>query len=343
MDSEWINIQPELVSLMAQVREVAKKEEMRERIEQRIHEWLKPAHTAFVLSQPPNEPNPSILDIALSEDWRALLCSELFDKDSNGSLIEAACANIPNIAETWRKSRIGQLLDVVRRSKTYSGKEFPVDVLNLSSTIFRCTNCSLADCEYAGDVHTYPYTLIHACNYLESDSPQRREFILQLDRDDERCIVEALRYAGLWSGLSHIDFDDAAHEHMLSLLDALGWSRNTSVDEMEERQPWKKAMYLCKPHHCGQERITWFSKMSGQDLAAARKHEDARRTSTAFHCPWCYMHGFDPGLPLASHIAHCFAIQRPYPSGLKEHAEKIHISPGDLQSLINEKNVLLDV
>ena len=86
MDSEWIELKPKLIPLMEKEREVLRQEEIGGLIKQRIHKWLKPAHTAFILSQPPNGLNPSILDVALSDEWRALLCTEPFDEDLKESL-----------------------------------------------------------------------------------------------------------------------------------------------------------------------------------------------------------------------------------------------------------------
>ncbi|RXW15465.1 hypothetical protein EST38_g10385 [Candolleomyces aberdarensis] len=275
-NDEWTKIEPDLIPLMEKERELFRQQEIGEHIRQRINKWLKPAHTALILSQPPNELNPSILDLSLSDEWRTHLCTEAFNEDLTESLVEAASAQIPEIAKAWRKDRIEQLLEVVRNSKTYSGQEVTEDILHLSSTIFRCTKCE--DYYGHGGVHTFPHTLVHACNHphdlpiiqfaprhlpappppnygpYEADRRFDPDPVIRLYRKEEMHVVAALKYAGMWSGLNHIVFDDAAHEHMLTMLDTLGWSRETSAAEMEERQPYVEC--LCECYHNPAERAS---------------------------------------------------------------------------------------
>jgi hypothetical protein len=253
---------PKFTSLMKIEREKLRIEEIEGQFKDRINKWLKPAFTVFILSRPPNEINPNIRDIALMDDWRTLLCTEPFDKDLAESTVEAASAKIPQFAETFRKDRIDLLLDIVRKSKTYSGQEVTEDVLQLASTMFRCGDST------CGDVYTYPHVLAHTCNFLYIAMPSvqvaprdaeqlpppevplvnRHEGnpIIRLYSEDEKYILKALEKAGVWVGLDpHIVFDDTAHEHMLSLLDALGWSHSTTVKEMEERQPYVECLCEC--------------------------------------------------------------------------------------------------
>jgi hypothetical protein len=249
-------------------REKLRKEEIEGYFQQRIDKWLKPAFTAFILSRPPNEVNPNILDVALMDEWRTLLCTEPLNEDLTESTVKAASAKIPQFAETFRKGRIEELLDVVRRSKTYSGQGVTEDVLQLASTMFRCAD---SRCGRAGEVNTYPHILAHSCNFLFMQEPNiqiaprdaehlpppelpstgvdpGKNATIRLYREEERHILTALKYIGIWAGLdADIAFDDAAHEHMLSLLDALGWSHDTTGAEMEERQPYVEC--LCECYH----------------------------------------------------------------------------------------------
>ncbi|KAJ2929939.1 hypothetical protein H1R20_g7144, partial [Candolleomyces eurysporus] len=265
-DDEWAVIMPELTALMEIEREKLRKEEIGEHIKRRIDKWLKPAFTAFILSRPPNEINPNILEVALSDQWRTVLCTEPFSEDLTESSVQSAGSQIPEFAQSWRKDRIGQLLELVRKSKTYSGQEVTEDVLHLACTMFRCTNCK---CGGPGEVNTYAHTLVHSCNFLWMYSPivqvaprdakhlpppelpddgysARKRPIIRLYREEERHILTTLEHVGIWVGLDpHIVFDDVAHEHMLSLLDTLGWSCDTTVAEMEERQPYVECFCEC--------------------------------------------------------------------------------------------------
>jgi hypothetical protein len=260
---------PKFTSLMEIERENLRIEEIEGQFKERINKWLKPAFTAFILSRPPNEINPNILDVALIDDWRTLLCTKPFNEDLTESTVEAASGKIPEFAETFRKGRIEKLLEVVRKSKAYSGQEVTENVLQLASTMFRYDKRSYKP----GEVNTYPHILAHSCNFLWMRGPDIRiaprdadhlpppelpffghpghsqnPITIRLYCEDERHILTALEDVGKWNKLHpSIVFDDVAHEHMLSLLDALGWSHDTTVTEMEERQPYVEC--LCECYH----------------------------------------------------------------------------------------------
>ncbi|RXW16950.1 hypothetical protein EST38_g8908 [Candolleomyces aberdarensis] len=350
-DDEWTVIQPNLIALMEIEREKFRQQEIGEHIRRRIEKWLKPAFTEFILSQPPNEIYPNILDVALSDEWRTLLCTEPFNEDLPSSSVNSASEQIPNIAKAWRKDRIEYFLEAIRHSKAYSGREVTEDILHLASTIFRCTIC-----QGAGDVLTYPHTLAHSCNFLwvakpsihvvprdtewappaqpsKLDDDLRRPPIVRLYREEERHILTALKRVGIWDGLNpHIVFDDIAHEHMLSMLDALEWNRETTAAEMEERQPyveclcecyhepekrpsrrvfrWKKAIYECKAHSEKEEKREWFSRLNEDEQVKCKQYEaDKRLRSTHLNCPWCHDHRnlylFDKKPDLLRHVSKC--------------------------------------
>lgn len=102
VNPEWIIILPELISLMEEEREEIRRKETEEQVAQRIEKTLKPAYTEFILSRPPNEVNPTILDVALSDKWRTLLCTEPFNEKLPEPMVEAATTQIPGFAKAWR-------------------------------------------------------------------------------------------------------------------------------------------------------------------------------------------------------------------------------------------------
>ncbi|KAJ2915142.1 hypothetical protein MD484_g5271, partial [Candolleomyces efflorescens] len=364
-DREWAGMLPEITSLMEAEREELRIEGIEALFQDRINKWLKPAFTAFILSRPPNEINPNIRDIALMDEWRTLLCTKPFDEDLKESAVEAASAQIPEFAGAFRKERIELLLDVVRKSKTYSGQEVTEDILQLASTIFRRRSFD------SSDLYTYPHVLTHEKNFLFIASPSIQVAprdaeelpppeiptlhspespIIRLYSHDEKYILKALESAGVWIGLSSkVEFDDAAHEHMLSLLDALGWSHDTTAEEMEERQPyveclcecyhdptkprsrkvfrWKKAIFECKPHVKAKGDRLWFSKLDENELQKSEQYEEVRHRSWYHQCPWCHnyrsMYMYDSHPRLRRHVSSCCAIQEPCPPEVQEHVKKV--------------------
>ncbi|RXW12672.1 hypothetical protein EST38_g13183 [Candolleomyces aberdarensis] len=279
-NQEWHGLEEELIKLMEQQRSILEREDMAKRIEQ----WVNPVYTAFILSQPPNTLVPTTLEITLMDEFRVVLCTMPLDQKLTADMFTGAVARIPAFVEEWRQQRTEQLLGLVRRSSTYRGQEVTSAVLPLASTIFRCT------CKEA---LTFPAVLVHHCNFAPAASSEG--VILQR---------AALRRVGVWRDLESIKFDDAGHEHMLQILDALGWSQMTLVSEMETRQPLaldESATYIpgfgtqiqkCQVHKRPTGTGPWFSKLEGKQLTAAKEQEGKRQKFFRVACPWC-MHRED--------------------------------------------------
>ncbi|KAJ2915164.1 hypothetical protein MD484_g5268, partial [Candolleomyces efflorescens] len=413
-DHEWTVIQPQVMHLMEVERENIRQEKIGQHIKQRIEKWLKPAFTKFVLEQPPNEINPNILDVALSNEWRTLLCTSPFEDDLDEFLVDAASERIPEIAKAWRKDRVEHFLEAIRKSKTYLGQEVTEDTLLLASTIFRCTLCRRAGdgCRGAGDVLTYPHTLVHLCHFLWEGEPEfhivprdaewtappksasvgeglkkkespgfhivprnaewavpfksasvgkglKKSPVFRLYCREEKHIFTALGpKVGVWDGLDpHIVFDDAAHEHMLSILDALGWSRDTTAAEMEEKQPyveclckcyhrswetptrkvlrWKKAIFECEAHEEKDGETKWFSKLDDEESLDCKQYDAKERIkSTHLNCPWCNNHRnifpYETAPDILQHMKMCPAISPGCSSEAIEHVKKSDGTSEDL-------------
>ncbi|RXW16942.1 hypothetical protein EST38_g8903 [Candolleomyces aberdarensis] len=328
-EEEWEDNKEMLVNLMKDKREALEREDRNSHIRHRINKWLKPMYTSFILSQPPNTLLPTILEIALMDEFREVLCTTPLDKDLTEDMFASATARIPSFVEECRQRRIEQLLQCVRQSSTYAGQEVSADVLPLTSTIFRC---------YCGERLTFPAVLAHECNclaaiwcavkVLEKGLPFLRDLLteaeansprptVRLYNETEQSILKVFEWVGVWRDLKNIVFDDDAHEHVVKMLDALEWGRGTLVHEMEEKQPyvecfcecyrrygmasdaisrkalrWMNAIQKCGPHATPGANLgpTWFLKLEGPLLAAAEEHEQKRDRNVDAACPWCMDH-----------------------------------------------------
>ncbi|KAJ2929947.1 hypothetical protein H1R20_g7153, partial [Candolleomyces eurysporus] len=371
---EWDELEEELIKLMGEQRSILEQEDMAKRIDQ----WVKPVYTAFILSQPPNTLVPTTLEITLMDEFRDVLCTRPLDQELSEDMFTHAVARIPAFVEEWRQQRIEQLLGLVQRSSTYRGQKVTSDVLPLASTIFRCA------CKEA---LTFPAVLVHHCNFapaarsecviLERGLPFSRDLkqadsshsIIRIYNETERSILAALRRVGVWRDLESIKFDDAGHEHMLQILDALGWSQVTLVSEMETKQPyvsylncacyqqdsststaspptawrWMKVIQKCQAHKRPTGNSLWFSKLEGKQLTAAKEQDGKRRKSDRVVCPWCMSRGddFSGKIPLRMHILDCPAVAEPGPDGLDDYIEAITLPAARLECTEEEDIVSL--
>ncbi|KAJ2924596.1 hypothetical protein H1R20_g12498, partial [Candolleomyces eurysporus] len=256
-EEEWEGIEKGMIVSMEKAREVRLKNIIRTSMINRVNTWVKPAYTSFFFSQPPNTILPSIHQVCLTEAFRTPLCTLPLDQDLSVDLFENAIAQLPAFAEEWRKNRIDQVLGVVRKSSAYKAtpaSDLSADtVLPLASTIFHCADCN--------QKITYPSILVHRCLFAESWQPKPQDFVHDMPTPivpqeieipdvpsitDDFSLVLLTKYSvGTWRGMKRVKFDDKAHQHMLAMLDALGWSSSTTVEEMEEKQPYVECLCRC--------------------------------------------------------------------------------------------------
>lgn len=219
----------------------------------RIRKWFMPTFLAFIFSQPPNTVTVSAKELALMSEWREALLTRPLEEDLTADSISKAVGLIPASCEQIRQWKTNQLLDLVRKSKTYEGQEVTEDVPSLASTIFRCGNCRRS--------YTHPIGLIHVCNYDPHTStfpevfeeitnqddtknpesaPRVKRLARRLAQGQERLITKAFKRDRLrsqdWDGLRETIFDDAAHDHMVNLLEVLGYDRCTLAIDMQNKQ-----------------------------------------------------------------------------------------------------------
>jgi hypothetical protein len=248
-----------MVASMEKRKEKRIKTNIRGLLLDRIDTWVKPAYTSFFFSQPPNTVLPSIHEVCLTEAFRTPLCTLPLDQDLTADLFENAIAGLPTFAEEWRDNRIEQVLKVVRKSAAYKktpAGDIPADtVLPLASTIFHCADCK--------QKITYPSILVHQCLFVQSWQPKPQDFADSIGMptpvvpqgikipdvpsitDDVSLMLLTKSSVGIWKGMKRVKFDDKVHQHMLAMLDALGWSRDTTRREMEEKQPYVECLCQC--------------------------------------------------------------------------------------------------
>ncbi|RXW22256.1 hypothetical protein EST38_g3621 [Candolleomyces aberdarensis] len=259
-DEEWGSMKESMVAAMEIRRETRFKTKARHLLQDRIDIWVKPAYTSLLFSHPPNTVIPPLYEVCLTEAFRTPLCTLPLNQDLSANLFESAIAQLPEFVEEWRNHRIEQVLDVIRKSSTFTNT--PADeisartILPLASTIFHCVDCN--------QKILYPSILVHQCLFTNSWQPKLQDFAGSLGmptpivpqnielpdipsvKDDVTLILLVRSSVRIWRGLEHrIKFDDAAHQHMLSMLDVLGWSLTTTVREMEEKQPYVECLCQC--------------------------------------------------------------------------------------------------
>lgn len=250
-------MEKKMVASMEQCKEARLKNIIKGLLLDRINTWVKPAYTSFFFSQPPNTILPTIHEVCLTEPFRTPLCTLPLDQDLSEDLFEDAIAQLPAFAEEWRNSRIEQVLNLVRKSPTYKitpASEISADTtLRLASTIFCCNDCQ--------QKVTYPSILVHQCCFTSSWQPKLQDIVSGVPTpivpqeievpgvpsivDDVSLILLTKYSVPVWKGMKRIKFDDRAHQHMLAMLDTLGWSPSTTVDEMEEKQPYVECLCRC--------------------------------------------------------------------------------------------------
>lgn len=252
-------MEEELVAIMKMVRECDQILRGWGEARKRIESYLKPAFINFAFSRPPNSILLTATDVALTSQWIEILSGAPVEPTS----IEAAIATIPALCEAIVRRKTLQLLEVVRNSKTYSGRieEVNADILLLASTIFRCKKCE--------DRINYPDIMVHICNFLSPSCqaggfpsplvPDNARVIEQVGRPDswitrrpenlaEKVVVAAAKYGyddGFWNDFCNIEFGDAEHDHVLKLLDLLKMDRRSLAEDLTMRQPYVEGLCPC--------------------------------------------------------------------------------------------------
>ncbi|RXW15576.1 hypothetical protein EST38_g10283 [Candolleomyces aberdarensis] len=257
-DEEWESVKDEMVSAMERSREARLKVDIQKQLNHRIDTWLKPAYVSFFFSQPPSTIIPTLHEVCLTDAFRTPLCTLPVDQDLSADLFESAIAQLPAIAEEWRRHRIEQVLTLVRKSPTYkaipAGDITADTVLPLASTVFHCGNCN--------ERITYPSILAHRCLFAEPWRPKIENFVHamptpitprgveipnvpSITNDVSLFFLSISDYVSIWKGLGSVKFDNEAHQHVSLMLDALGLSGATTVDEMEGQQPYVECVCQC--------------------------------------------------------------------------------------------------
>ncbi|KAJ3539346.1 hypothetical protein NMY22_g4777 [Coprinellus aureogranulatus] len=318
-DREWEELEAKVVPFMEDERAYQLERKRIVSMAKRIDDSLKPAFLQFVYSQPPNRIFATGAELALMPEWRDALLAKPAEETSSASDIADATAEIPASCEKIRKWKIAQLLQLLRSSKTYEGQEVTEDALYLASTIFRCTSCE--------ECYTCSTALVHPCNYdctfkTESDivfesavvvGPGDPPLTCRRPTEGEGLLVKALadtergayKRSGYWNALQNCTFDDAAHSHMVNLLDALGKDRSTLAIDLEKEQPYVEVLCSCynqatssddngaeskrqaiywldaanysKPHSPEDTRDQWYAKLRDEDSETITKHEFEER------------------------------------------------------------------
>lgn len=242
----------------------------------RINSWFTPAFSAYVFSQPPNTVVPAASEVMLMPEWRAVLCRTPWEDDLSADIVADAVEKMPAFIEETMRTRTEYLLELMRQSKSYAGREVTVDHLSLASTFFRCNECGIVMLEKPYDLATFPAILAHSCSILELDgkgsgSLERGSFflgpsversgqrlpapilpvnddddlLLRFLREEQRVVDTEAKPGRFWRDVAKITFDDVAYEHMNLMLDALGLDRTTTMLQMEQAQPYVEGICQC--------------------------------------------------------------------------------------------------
>ncbi|KAF6744212.1 hypothetical protein DFP72DRAFT_85972 [Ephemerocybe angulata] len=376
-DEEWPVIKDSMVAFMKTAREHNSRNFKAKAVLARMDNLLKPAYAKYVFSKPPNTVVLTTAEISMMPEWREVLCTKPLDKELTSEDTAKAVAAMDAFVTSTIAIRTEALLDLVRKSKAYEGKEVTTDTLLLASTIFKC---------HCDDKSTYPAILTHSChnyNFFNAEGKSKGKpeagyansprpvgaVDVKPTTVDEEAIVEGWRdtwHSKVWVGFhSKCKFDEDAHELMLEMLDTLGMPRSTTSAEMQDLQPyivvldpkgrkgmrWEKALYNCKHHKKDDPKHKCFAKLEDPaHLAKAQALEASRQRSpnpSCFHCANNVVHmmyqweaGCDDSI--ASHLKEHCGIEHPEgPEALKAYSDGFRLYQKEAWWIAEEEDIVL--
>ncbi|KAF6757008.1 hypothetical protein DFP72DRAFT_892921 [Ephemerocybe angulata] len=355
-DEEWPVIKDSMVAFMKTAREHNSRNFKAKVVLARMDKLLKPAYTKYVFSKPPNTVVLTTAEITMMPEWREVLCTKPLDKELTSEDSAKAVAAMDSFVTSTIAIRTEELLDLVRKSKAYEGKEVMTDTLLLASTIFKC---------HCDNKSTYPDILTHSChnyNFFNAEGKSNGK-----PEAGYEVIVEGWRdtwHSKVWVGLhSKCKFDEDAHELMLEMLDTLGMARSTTSTEMQDLQPyivvldpkglkgmrWEKALYNCKHHKKAELNHKCFAKLEDAGhITKAQALEASRQRSpnpSCFHCTNNIVHmmyqweaGCDDSI--ASHLMEHCGIEHPDgPDGLKAYSDSFRLYQEEAWWIAEEEDI----
>ena len=150
-------------------------------------------YTAFVVSQPPKTDLPGLYEVITHiEEFRTAIENATEDAqlsaDTFGGL-DAVLKKFNDFARDWKAQKDDELLKLVHASKVYEGKNVPENVLQLATTMFRCSNCS--------STVFYPSVLVHRCNMLPVNPNPK--IVIKMKQNGARLPFFEERYPGEFS------------------------------------------------------------------------------------------------------------------------------------------------
>ncbi|KAF6744238.1 hypothetical protein DFP72DRAFT_1177202 [Ephemerocybe angulata] len=372
-DEEWTTIKDSMIEFINTAREYNARDFRAKSVLARMDKVLKPAYAKYVFSKPPNTVVLTTAEIAMMAEWREVLCTKPLEKELTSEDTAKAVAAMDAFVTSTIAIRTEAILDLVRKSKAYEGKEVTTDTLLLASTIFKC---------HCDDKSTYPAILTHSChnyNFFNAEGkskgkPEAGYATLPIGavdvkptNVDEEAIVEGWRdtwHSKVWVGLhSKCKFDEAAHVHMLRMLDTLGMAQSTTASEMQDLQPyiiyldegelmrWEKALYTCKAHKKDGPDHKCFAKLENPEhIAEAQALEATRQKSpnpSCFHCGnnvVRMMYQWEPGCDdsIACHMKEHCGIEHPDgPEALKAYSDSFRLYQYEEMWISREEAILI--
>jgi hypothetical protein len=252
---EWKELDGIVIPYMEGERAYQSEQHRKEMMVHRMHTWFKPAFLRFIFSSPTNAGIATPGEFALTPEWRKALLSKPTEEDFSADDIAEAEAQMPASWEKIRRWKTEQLMNIVRKSKTYEGQDVREDVILLASTIFRCSECQ--------ERYTYATAIIHRCNYdakklgvhcsekgvVFEESSGSRTLTCRAATGPERWISKFFEHyrtqSDVWDLDGKVTFDDEAHEHVVHMLDVLGRGRSTLATDIEREQPYVQLLCPC--------------------------------------------------------------------------------------------------
>lgn len=246
------------------MREWLERHDKLDKMRQRVESSLGDAYSTFALSQPAGAIIPTLAELASMEEVAWPLDSIPLDESIPDGALDAVIARIPTLVEGWQIQLEDSLLDLLRQSSAYAGRDdLTKDVLSYASTLFTCTRCV--------GVLTYPNIFAHSCfmlriklvdgqsiaagNRLKNTASTRSIRAAQISKDGmgSGTLVQAAFahtpghgiVCRIWHPGPLLQFNEAMHHHTVSLLDQLQMDRTTSSATLVSLNPYVEGFCQC--------------------------------------------------------------------------------------------------
>lgn len=260
----------DLIQWMEEVRQCQERNNRYKKMSRRVKLSLEQVYSTFALSQPPGTIIPTLAELALMEEFAEPLGSIPLDQSMPAGALDPAIARIPHLVQAWQMRLEDSLLDLLRQSPAYAGREdLTRDTLSYASTLFTCTHC-------VGTL-TYPGIFAHPCfspqiehvdsksmapcNRLKKITPaasskktlQASQHALETGRS-EGLHLATFWYSSTRNSSYHVwrpgpllQFNEAMHHHTVSLLDQLQLDRTTTSAALLDLNPCVEGICQCFP------------------------------------------------------------------------------------------------